>query len=311
MGKKGLNKLAFLFIVLFLLFPSFLIYSAEVSEKKDIAVFGITSYSHNIPEGVLGYAESSINHVFINLKRFNIYGYGDYKIETGDIDEFIERVKEIRSQKALQAGTYDEKFGTVVIKGEDFNRIVNSFLVVIPSLSSYTVEVEQTEVVSGSTTYIKDTYKVNLVIDLEFINVEEGTREESVRITGTGRNPELSVAGRNAVDSAVSMLSYRVRQVEAFRIKSGVIRRRGDTIIFELGKNMGVRPGDEYEVMTRQQLGSSERIVELPTGLVRVKKVYPDVSTLMYQKPGWCTRKRGSQKGINWWRWHVWGFSSL
>jgi len=287
MGKNMIfNKKVMLFGILFFFFPIFLVYPVEVSEKKDIAIFGITFYSGNVPEELLGYAGSSINHVFINLKRFNVYGYDDYRMHKGDIDEFIQRIKELRAEKAKQAGTFDEKFGTVIIKGEDFSRIVNSFLVVIPSLSSYTIERKKTEVVSGSTTYVKYTYEVNLVIDLEFINIEEGTREESIRVTGTGSSHDLHMAGRNAIDTAVSILSYRIKQLEAFRIKSGVIKRRGDTIIFELGKNMGVHPGDEYEVMTKQQIGSTERIVELPTGLVRVKKVYFDISEarVVYQK---------------------------
>ncbi len=278
-------------LLLFLSFFTFftagsLLFSAEVSERRDLAIFGLTYYSYNIPDGVLGYVDSSINHVFVNLKRFNVLGYGNYRMESRDIDDFIQRIRELQADKAKDAGTYDEKFGTVVIKGEDFDRIVGSFLIVIPSLANYTVALEETEVVSGDTIYVKEAYVVDIVIDLTFVNVREGTQEESVRVTGQGRDLDLGRAEKNAVDRAVSMLDYNIKQVEAFRIKSGVIRRTGDVVLFELGKNIGIKPGDEYEVMTKQEIGNTGRLVELPTGLVRVKKVYPDVTEakVVFQK---------------------------
>ncbi|MCK4803359.1 MAG: hypothetical protein KAT88_02335, partial [Spirochaetes bacterium] len=265
--------------------PGFL-FSAEISERKDLAIFGLTYYSYDIPDSVLGYVDSSISHVFINLKRFNVLGYGNYRIESRDIDDFIKRIRETQAAKAKEAGTYDEKFGTVVISGEDFDRIVGSFLVVLPSLSNYSVGIEQTEVKSGFITRVVDSYVVDIVVDMTFVNVREGTQEESVRITGRGGGVNLDRANKQAVDSAISMLSYRIRQIDAFKIKSGVIRTRGDTLYFELGKNIGVKPGDEYEVMTKQEIGKTGRIVELPTGFVRVKKVYPDVTEakVVFQK---------------------------
>ena len=88
------------------------------------------------------------------------------------------------------------------------------------------------------------------------------------------------------MDIAVLMLVYNIKQVVAFKIKSGIIRRTGDVVLFELGKDIGIKPGDEYEVMTKQEVGNTGRFVELPSGLVRVKKVYPDVTEakVVYQK---------------------------
>jgi len=215
-----------------------------------------------------------------------VLGYGQYRIGSDDIDGFIKRIREIRSEKAKEAGTYDEKFGTVVIKGEDFDKIANSFLVVIPSLSNYNVSRDRTEYTSGNTTYVVDSYTIDIVIDITFIDVREGTQEESLRVTGSGKNEDRGRAGREAVDQAISGLAYNIKQIEIFKIKSGVIRVRGDTVFFELGRNLGVKPGDEYEVMTKQEIGKTGRIVELPTGLVRVKKVYPEITEakIVYQK---------------------------
>jgi hypothetical protein len=281
---KAFRARLILLALTFLLLPAAL-YCAEVTAQQDIAIFGVTSYAFDIPGEVLGYADTSIDNVFVNLKRFNVLGFGNYRIESQDIEDFIARVREARSEKAKEAGTYDEKFGTLVIKGEDFDRIANSFLVVAPSLSNYTWTVRREERSFGLSTYVKREYTVDIVMDLAFLNVREGRQEEAVRVNGTASNESLDRASRQAVDSAVSSLSLKIRQLEAFKIKSGIIRVKGDTVYFELGKNIGVKPGDEFEVLTRQEVGKTGRIVELPTGLVRVRKVYPETTEarIVYQ----------------------------
>lgn len=265
-------------VLIFLCCGVFLIEAAEISEKQDIAIFGVTHSAYTIPDDVLEYAESSINYVFINLKRFNVLGYGEYRMETGDIDDFVERIREIRTEKAKEAGTYDEKFGTLVIKGEDFDRIVNSFIVVLPSLSNYSVGRERSQYVVDNVVYVKSSYVVDAVIDINFVNVREGTQQEAIRITGTGESEDLDKASSKAVENAISGLSLKIRQLEAFKIRSGVIQVRGDKVVFAQGKNLGLKPGDEFEVMTKQEVGNSGRIVELPTGLVRAKNVYPEIT---------------------------------
>ena len=283
MKKRHLSLVATVFVFIGAAIPLF---CAEVSEKQDIAIFGLTAEAFDIPTDVLLYVDTSMNNVFVNLKRFNVLGYGDYRIEAKDTEEFIARIREARAQKAAEAGTYDEKFGTIVIKGEDFDRIANSFLLVMPTLSNYYVGSRREEVQSGDAVYFRRVYTAEVVIDLAFVNVSEGKQEEAVRVTGTGSDQSVDRAGRLAVDSAISTLAPKIRQIEAFKIKSGVILVRGDTITFELGKGIGVKPGDEFEVMTKQEVGKTGRIVELPTGLVKVKKTYPETSEgrIVYQK---------------------------
>jgi len=283
MKKK--NVALSVWCILFLFISTVSLYSAEVSQRQDIAIFGLTSSVSSVPPRVLEYTYSSINHVFVKLKRFNVLGYGDYRLESEKIGDFIERIKDIQAQKAEEAGTYDEKFGTVVIKGEDFDRIVSSFLVVIPKLANYNV-IEKREVAQkGFNRVVYKSYEADLVIDIAFVNVKEGKQEESIRINGSGADADRERAVTKAVDNAISSLSYNVRQVDMFKIKSGVVQVKGDAVFFELGANIGVRPGDEYQVMTKTEVASTGRYTQLPTGLVRVKKVYPDIteSRIVYQ----------------------------
>ena len=102
-----MKKTVLFFTLLFFSFNAGLIYSAQVSEKQEIAIFGLTYYAYDIPDDVLGYIDSSINNVFVNMKRFNVLGYGNYRIEANDIDEFIKRIRAIQSEKAKEAGIYE------------------------------------------------------------------------------------------------------------------------------------------------------------------------------------------------------------
>ena len=286
-GMNGMKRpLLFLTLLLFV-FVSGPLHSVEVSEEKDIAIFGMSTGRTNVPPDVLIYAESSIGNEFIKLRRFNVLGYENYRLEAEDVDEFIERVKELQVEKAKQEGTYDEKFGTVVIRGEDFDRIVGSVLIVIPAVADYRETYTTIPIFSGEDfLYFMKNYSVNIAVDLTFFNVKTGTREEAVRVNGTGQDHDLRRATREAVDSAVSKLALRMRQVEVFKIRSGVVRVQGDRVFFELGSDIGVKPGHEYEVLTKQEIGSSGRITQIPTGLVRVKSTYPDLSEaqIVYQQ---------------------------
>ncbi len=277
--QEGIDSMRrFLLIALLFITTSGMVFAAEVSEEQDIAIFGLTTYDYNVPEEVIGYVHSSINHEFVSLKRFNVIGYGDYRLESKDIDDFIERIKELQVEKAKEAGTYDEKFGTIVIKGEDFDRIVSSFLIVQPSLSNYREEAKRTVVVTEDSMYWVTKYEVDVVVDLFFINVREGTQEESLRITGSATGQSPDGAKRKAIDEAMSMLAFNIKKIDMFKIRSGVIQVSSDRVFFELGSDIGVRLGDEYAVMTKSEVGNTGRIVQIPTGLVRVRKVYPDVT---------------------------------
>jgi hypothetical protein len=281
-----MRKTLFIACILFSLFFAGTLYAVEVSEEKDIAIFGLTADNISVPKEVLTYAESSIVNEFIQLKRFNVLGYENYRLESGDVEEFIKRVRELQAEKAKDEGTYDEKFGTVVIKGEDFDRIVGSVLIVIPSVAEYRETRVQVPIITEDSIYYVLNYDMNIAIDLTFVNVRTGTREESLRISGSSQQLDMRSAANQAVDNAVSNLGHRLKRIEAFKIKSGVVRVQGDRVFFELGSDIGVKQGHEYEVLTRQEIGQTGRITQIPTGLVRVRTAYPELSEaqIVYQK---------------------------
>jgi hypothetical protein len=281
-----MKRIRFLVVILFALGITTGLQAVEVSEERDIAIFGLSSGEISVPEELIVYAESSIANEFIELKRFNVLGYENYKLEEEDVAAFIDRVRELQAEKAKEEGTYDEKFGTVVIKGEDFDRIVGSVLIVIPSVSEFSksrvrIPIITEEIIS----YIwKD--EVNITLDLTFVNVRTGVREESLRIAGTAQAQDMNRAATLAVNNAVSGLAHKLKQIESFKIRSGVVKVQGDRVFFELGSSIGVEAGQEFEVLTKEEIGNTGRTTQIPTGLVRVKTVYEDLSEawIVYQK---------------------------
>ena len=285
-GKQVMRKIYIVATILLTMSVAAGLEAIEVSEEQDIAIFGLTADDFAVPEELIIYTESSIANEFIQLKRFNVLGYENYRLGEEDVEAFIDRVRELQAEKAKEEGTYDEKFGTVVIKGEDFDRIVGSVLIVIPSVAEFNKSRVKIPIISEEIIRYVWKSEVNITLDLTFVNVRTGAREESLRIHGTAQAQDMNRAATLAVDNAVSGLGHRLKQIETFKIRSGVVKVQGDRVFFELGSGIGVKVGQEYEVLTKQEIGRSGRTTQIPTGLVRVKTVYEDLSEawIVYQK---------------------------
>jgi hypothetical protein len=147
------------------------LFSQQVSEKKDIAVFGLSYYDWNIPQAAIGMVDSQISDVFINLGRFNILGM-TYKLSAGDINAFIEEIKKVKEQNMEVPEAV--KLGQETFTEADFNKIVGSFLVVIPVMTFYNVGMEEGD------------YKVDIETSFTIINVNELKAISSFKVQSVG-----------------------------------------------------------------------------------------------------------------------------
>ena len=50
------------------------VFSQEISEKQDLAVFKLSYYDYDIPRGALGSIDEELKAVFINIGRFRVIG---------------------------------------------------------------------------------------------------------------------------------------------------------------------------------------------------------------------------------------------
>jgi len=242
-----------------------LVFSQEVSKKKDISVFNLSYYKSDIPKSALGGIDEQIRSVFINLGRFNVIGM-TYRLGENDVSEFIDKIKKYKEENTQ----IPEKvqMGQEFFTAADFNKLIGSFIVVIPAVSSYITERDKK---SGDTT-------VTIRTSFTFINVEEikSFAQFFVETSGTDELPAKAVQA--AVDDIPDQLSFETRKISEFKLRTGILEVKGGDVLMELGKDMGVTVGDEYVILVSKVLASGKQI-STEKGLITIKDVQDEVST--------------------------------
>ena len=72
-------------------------------------------------------------------------------------------------------------------------------------------------------------------------------------------------------------LQYEIRKIEAFQISTRVLAVSGSEIKLQLGRNMGIKKGDEYSIIVSETVEGFKN--ETEHGLVQIKDVGSEVST--------------------------------
>lgn len=252
-------------IILFLVMICFSFsFGQEISEKKEIAIFGLSYTDWSIPDGAMGLVDQSIQNVFINLKRFDIIGMS-YRLDAGDISGFIEEIKRVKESNIEVPEAV--RLGEQTFTEADFNRLVGAFLIVVPVMSYYNVAADD----GGG-------YTAEIQTSFTFINVEEGKAFASFQVDTTGSADTSKAAVKSAVDAMPIQLSYEIRKIKEFQLKSGILDVNGKEVLIELGANMGIKLGDEFS-LTNIVILPSGHSVEKKVGLLVVKEVHEEVST--------------------------------
>jgi hypothetical protein len=88
------------------------------------------------------------------------------------------------------------------------------------------------------------------------------------------------------MDGIASRLTYEVRKIPEFQLKTGVLEVRGSEVVLELGRDMGIKAGDEYALVSSRVLESG-RTLTSETGLLVIKEVGDEVSVgrVLYAHP--------------------------
>jgi len=261
--------------------PAFAQQEPVVSQKKDIAVFALGYYGYSIPSNVLATVDAEIQRVFVNLGRFNVLGQ-TVRFSTADINQFIEILR--KSKEENTPLPEEVKFGEVQLTQALLNQLYGSFVVVIPTITSYTSEYNSTDA----------EYQTRIRTSVAFIDVAEGKTFGWAQINTSGSSEETqnkSIEG--ALSGIASQLEYEVRKIPAFTINSRILSANLVEARMQLGQDMGIRKGDEYAVIEKRDIMGFEDEVE--TGLIMVKDVGSNASsaTILYGTPS--SVKEGAQ----------------
>jgi hypothetical protein len=248
------------------------VFAQVVSERKEIAVFKLSYYRYDIPNAVLGGIDEEIRSVFINLGRFDVVGLTQ-RLEEGDLNEFIDKIKMFKEE---QTEIPEEvQMGKEFFTKADFDRLVGSFIVVVPSVANYVVARLDT-----------GEYEVNIKTSFSFINVEEGKTFAQAFVDTEGKDTDQGLAIKAALDAIPAELTFQIRKIPEFQLKTGIIEVRGTEIIIELGRDLGLKAGDEYVIVSSEILQSG-RALTSEQGLVVIKEVSDEVSVakVIYARP--------------------------
>ncbi|HUV07755.1 MAG TPA: hypothetical protein VMX75_08480 [Spirochaetia bacterium] len=260
-------------ILLVLSIAGGVIFSQEISEKKELAVFKLSYWDYDIPQSAIGSIDEEIKSVFINLGRFNVIGM-TYRLGQDDVNAFIGKIKEYKQQNVK----IPEKFqmGREIFTERDMNQLIGSFYVVIPAVTFFSVEKDK----SGD-------YSAEVKVSVSVIDVEKANTFAQFFVETDGTSGDSGErAAQRAIAKIPVMLEYEVTKIPEFTLKTAVLETRGGEVLIALGQNMGIRMGYEFMVLSPKVLGSG-RTFASETGLVLIKEVGEEASlaTVLYGFP--------------------------
>lgn len=277
----------------------------EFSKRQEIAIFRLSYYGQPQPEPppdlkleikgrrgslslelrgsgdpqvdqlftrVLGAVDERIRSAFINLGRFDIIGM-EQRLTQQSVDDFINVLTEFRrSQTELPEAVL---LGQQMFTEADFQELVGGFVVVIPSVSWYSL----TRLDDGS-------YEAEIETSFTFIDVENLTTFSQFFITTSERDDDPQQAARGAAEAISAELAFQLRSMPEFQIKTGILEVNGPEVILEFGRNMGLSPGDEYAIVSNRVL-STGHIATAETGLIVISDVQEgfSVGRVLYANP--------------------------
>jgi hypothetical protein len=236
-----------------------------ISEKKDLAIFAMGFYGFNIPYQALGSTDQAIRKVFVDLGRFNIISVSQ-KLSSKGLDAFIDAIKKSKQANFKMPDKYE--FGEAILTEEEFNKLLGAFIVAVPVVSEYNTAFNDAT----------NAWETNLKVDVSFIDVSQGSIIGVAEVKAFGSDPsnnQKSVSA--AIDQIPMQLQYEIRKIEAFQISTRVLAVSGSEIKLQMGRNMGIKKGDEYSIVVHETVEGFKNDTE--HGLVQIKDVGSEVST--------------------------------
>jgi hypothetical protein len=256
---------------------NYFIFSQEISEKRDIAIFKLSYYDMGIPNEVLGSIDAEIRNVFVNLGRFNVMAM-TYRLGSSNVMDFINKIK---SYKKDNVEIPEEvALGQMIFTYEDLEQIISSFIVIIPAVTYFDVRVDRDD---------EDLFlgfDVTMKTSFSILNVDTMVLEKEIIIETSGYSEDRDEAILQAIEEIAGDLEFQIKSVPIFTIKTGVLEVYSGGVTLQMGRDMGIKRGFEFVILSEQVLKSGHTRSR-ETGLVLVNTVDEEVSeaTVLYGDP--------------------------
>jgi len=230
------------------------------------------------------------SELYKRLKGMERFDYNEIPAGITDVNELMKIVKEytatkIEERAAKQWNIKNEYYGSNFVTGENVDKIMNGAFIMVPTLNSYIITEGKDK--EGKQTF---TAVMNVKLDV-YEGVKNGDAFEaklSNTVSANGTNASLGIdvssllnlptgkakdPRKEAVESATNtmllFLDKEVRKLPMFTIKAFTTKvdPANDKIMFNMGKNVGVKLDDGYSVGFYQ----GDKFVE--TGFMKVRKI--------------------------------------
>lgn len=247
----------------------------DVQESNSLVVFSLSHYEWQIPGGALSLVDEQIASVFAGLGRYEVTAL-PYRLDNEGIAQLISEIEKIRDAGAEDAGAEDTgteeartdktdtegtdiekngqpaaiRLGQEVIPYADFRLIAEASVAVVPVMSVY------------SLTEVDGKHTADLLVSFTMLDIASG---ESLGLTGISVQADGDsgrAAVQTAADGVAPGLLARLDDIPEFRLRGGIIDVRGRRLLLGFGENMGVKPGDEYVLVSGGQEDSGLLIIQ-------------------------------------------------
>lgn len=219
-----------------------------------------------------GSVDEQIRSVFINLGRFDVIGM-QQRLTQESVDDFIAALSDYRATEAEIPEAV--LLGQQAFTERDFRQLAGGFIVVIPSVSWFDLRRDR-----------NGRYTAEMQTSFTFVDVREGRTFGQFFIETSGASDRAEAAVRSTVDALPGELSFRVRSMPEFQLRTGILEVTGREVLVEFGRNMGLQRGDEYAIVAERVLATGH-IAAKETGLIVIREVQEDFSyaRVIYANP--------------------------
>ena len=251
-----------------------LLAAQTVSGKKDIAVFRL-SHSGDVPSEVAARIDQRIIGTVTSFKRFNVIGM-QYRLNSSNVASFIDQIKGMKEHQSEVPET--------VLSGEeaftraDWERLTGAFLVFVPRITAYDENLVFEEIKVEDKKVIRKYWTVRIEGTLSILDVSGSAGERVIPLSVREISKRRSDAIDAAIDSLESSVYAAIKFQPEFALASGVLAvdRENNTVTIELGKDIGIKEGDEYILQKSIAVGGKQSAKE--TGFIIISEVHDTFS---------------------------------
>jgi len=241
-----------------------------VSKPRDIAVFSMSYYDTTIPFVLVEEIDAQVLSTAHGFKRLRVIGV-DKRLMYNDLNAFYRAIQESREVNTIIPE--EVAMGHVAFTRSDWNKAVNAYYILTSTVEDYDIQTKSIEQRDGT---VLTEYEVEVSALFTVYSVQKKQKQAEFVLTAKAKHKKINEAFRQLAGMMGVRLEGQLRNVDDFRINTGVIATENPRVYFELGDTIGIYRGDEYAV-----IGYDSRNNPVETGLMVVIDTQRDFSTAL------------------------------